>query len=112
MPFGTGLTPLGEAMQIAARRIAPRSENRRIMVILTDGRAGCESNDGAAVRHAQYVAELINKAGIELIGVGILDDSLRAIVTDTIVVHALEDLPAQLCKLLGRTLVKGLRHVG
>jgi len=47
-----------------------------------------------------------------LIGVGILDDSLRAIVTDTIIVHQLEDLPAQLCKLLGRTLQKGLRHVG
>ena len=109
---GTGLTPLGEAMQIAARRIAPRSENRRIMLVLTDGRAGCESNDGAAVRHAQYVAELIDKAGIELIGVGILDDSLRAIVADTIVVHALEELPAQLCKLLSRTLKKGLRHVG
>jgi len=109
---GTGLTPLGEAMQIAARRIAPRSENRRIMLVLTDGRAGCESNDGAAVKHAGHVANHIESAGIELIGVGILDDSLRAIVADTIVVHALEDLPAQLCKLLGRTLKKGLRYVG
>ena len=39
-------------------------------------------------------------------------NELRAIVTDTIVVHHIEDLPAQLCKLLGRTLQKGLRHVG
>ncbi len=109
---GTGLTPLGEAMQIGARRIIARRESRRIMLVLTDGRAGCESNDGSAVRHAQYVAKGIEAAGIELIGVGILDDSLRAIVADTIVVHQLEDLPAQLCKLLGRTLKKGLKHVG
>jgi len=109
---GTGLTPLGEAMLIGARRLAPRRETRRIMLVLTDGRAGCESNDGAAVKHAEHVANQIESAGIELIGVGILDESLRAIVTDTIVVHQLEDLPAQLCKLLGRTLQKGLRHVG
>jgi len=64
------------------------------------------------VKHAQFIAQRIEAAGIELIGVGILDDSLRAIVSDTIVVHQLEELPVQLCKLLGRTLKKGLRHVG
>jgi len=109
---GTGLTPLGEAMQVAARRLAPRRETRKIMLVLTDGRAGCEANDGSAVKHAQYVAERIQGAGIELIGVGIMDESLRAIVADTIVVHQLEELPAQLCKLLSRTLKKGLRYVG
>jgi cobalamin biosynthesis protein CobT len=109
---GTGLTPLGEAMLIGARRLAPRRETRRIMLVLTDGRAGCESNDGAAAKHAQHIANQIESAGIELIGVGILDESLRAIVADTIVVHQIEDLPAQLCKLLSRTLAKGLRNVG
>jgi len=109
---GTGLTPLGEAMLIGARRLAPRRATRMIMLVLTDGRAGCESNDGAAVKHAEHVASQIESAGIELIGVGILDESLRTIVTDTIVVHQLEDLPAQLCKLLSRTLMKGLRNVG
>ena len=109
---GTGLTPLGEAMLIGARRLSPRCESRRIMLVLTDGRAGCESNDGSAVHHAQYAVKQIKAAGIELVGVGILDESLRAIVADTIVVHQLEDLPAQLCKLLGRTLKKGLRNVG
>ena len=54
----------------------------------------------------------IAASGIELVGVGIMDESLCEIVSDTIVVHHLEDLPAQLCKLLGRTLQKGLKHVG
>ena len=109
---GSGLTPLGEAMQIAANRLITRPENRKIMVVLTDGKAGCESGDDAASQHAQRVAGRITKAGIELAGVGIQDDSLRAIVADTIVIHKLEDLPAQLCKLLGRTLKEGLSHVG
>lgn len=109
---GTGLTPLGEAMQIGAARLCPRPETRKIMLVLTDGRAGCECCDGVATTHAQYVAGLCRKAGIELVGVGILDDSLAAIVADTIVIHRLEDLPAQLCKLLGRTLQKGVCRVG
>ncbi len=109
---GTGLTPLGEGMQIAARRLIQRPESRRILVVLTDGRAGCEACDDAAVRHAQFVAEQAIKTGIELVGVGIIDESLRAIVADTIVVHRIEELPAELCKLLSRTLMKGLRHVG
>ena len=62
--------------------------------------------------HAQHVAHLIDSVSIELIGVGIHDDALCQIVADTIVVHELKELPAQLCKLLGRTLQKGLRHVG
>lgn len=109
---GTGLTPLGEAMQVGALRLAPRRESRRIMLLLTDGRAGCESNDGAAVKHAQHVAKRIEQAGIELVGVGIMDESLHAIVEDTIVVHQLEELPAQLCKLLSRTLLRGMKYVG
>ena len=109
---GTGLTPLGEAMQIGASRLAPRPENRKILLVLTDGKAGCESGGESATLHAQHMAQLITKAGIELVGVGILDDSVCAIVKDSIVIYQLQDLPAQLCKLLGRTLKKGLSHVG
>jgi cobaltochelatase CobT len=109
---GTGLTPLGEAMQIGARRIIVRPELRRIMLVLTDGRAGCEAPDASAHQHAQEMAKRISQVGIELVGVGIKDDSLQAVIEDTIVVQQLEDLPAQLCKLLGRTLQKGLQHVG
>jgi cobalamin biosynthesis protein CobT len=109
---GTGLTPLGEAMEIGASRLVVRPETRRILCVLTDGHAGCEGNGAAAHLHAMEVAKRIARAGIELIGVGIQDASLCEIVADTIVVHEISELPAQLCKLLGRTLKKGLHHVG
>jgi cobalamin biosynthesis protein CobT len=109
---GSGLTPLGEAMQVGASRLGSRPESRRILLVLTDGKAGCECGDGSATEHAKHVADLCRKAEIELVGIGIQDDSLCAIVADTIVIHKLEDLPAQLCKLLGRTLQKGVHRVG
>ena len=58
------------------------------------------------------VAKLIRRTGIELVGVGILDENILQIAADSIVVQKLEELPAQLCRLLGRTLRKGRRHVG
>jgi len=109
---GSGLTPLGEAMQIAAARLVSRPETRRILLVLTDGKAGCEGGSDSATVHAQEMATRITKAGIELIGVGILDANIREVVAESIVIQKLEDLPAQLCKLLGRTLMKGIRRVG
>lgn len=109
---GTGLTPLGEALEIGAARLIARNESRRILLTITDGQAGCESGGQVAQVHAQQVAKRINQAGIELIGVGIQDQSLCAIVADTIVVHDITTLPTQLCRLLGRTLKKGMHHVG
>lgn len=109
---GSGLTPLGEAMEIGARRLIVRPENRKIQLVVTDGRPACEGSDNACHAHACEVAKRIAGAGIELVGVGILDDSLQHIISNTIVVNRIEDLPAQLCKLLGRTLTKGVCHVG
>ena len=109
---GSGLTPLGEAMQIAAARLAPRPETRKILLVLTDGKAGCEGSSESATFHAQNMALRIRRTGIELIGVGILDDNVCEVISESIVIQQIEELPAQLCKLLGRTLKKGLKHVG
>jgi cobaltochelatase CobT len=109
---GTGLTPLGEAMQIGAARLIVRPETRKIMLVVTDGRAGCEGGSPAAHNHARNIASRITSAGIELIGVGIKDDNVTKVIDDSLVVHEIQDLPGQLCKLLARTLKKGLRHVG
>ena len=110
--MGSGLTPLGEAMEIGARRLIVRRESRRILLVITDGRAGCEGSSAACHRHAQDVARRIRTAGIELVGVGIQEESLKEVISDTIVVQEIQDLPAQLCKLLGRTLKRGVYHVG
>ncbi|MBK8269892.1 MAG: VWA domain-containing protein [Planctomycetes bacterium] len=109
---GTGLTPLGEAMEIGARRLIVRRETRKILLIITDGKAGCEGSSQVCHEHALHVAKRITPTGIELVGVGIHEESLKEVIPDTIVVQELQDVPAQLCKLLGRTLKRGVCHVG
>jgi cobalamin biosynthesis protein CobT len=109
---GTGLTPLGEAMQVAASRLAVRREERRILLVLSDGKAGCEGGSDVAEAHAVEMARRIQRAGIEVIGVGILDDHIAGVVDAALVVQDLTQLPAQLCKLLSQTLMKGVHRVG
>ena len=106
------LTPLGEAMCVGARQLITRYESRKVMLVLTDGKAGCEGAGNAAHAHAQHVARQITSAGLELVGVGIKDENVTSVIEDSIVVQDIEELPARLCKLLGRTLKKGLCHVG
>ena len=54
-PTGYRLTPLGEALQIGAARLAVRRETRRILLAITDGRPGCEGGGCAALNHAQQI---------------------------------------------------------
>ena len=103
--FTTGHTfDLNQAAQLCSQEPAQLRERF--------GKAGCEARGDAAHVHAQGASQKITRAGIELVGVGIMDGSLCEIIEDSIVVHELKDLPAQLCKLLGRTLKKGMCHVG
>jgi hypothetical protein len=64
-----------------------RPESRRILLVLTDGKAGCEGSGEAAMNHARHVAGRIARTGIEPVGVGILDESIREVVADSIVIH-------------------------
>ena len=99
-----GMTPLGEALLLTAQRIQRRREQRRIMLVCTDGKPDCEAGHQRAMSYAQQVVRQLVAEGIEVVGVSILDNSLSRIIDDTIVVHRLEELPDQLVHQLGRTI--------
>lgn len=58
---GSGLMPLGEAMQIGAAHPAVQPGTRKIVLVLTDGKAGCEGSTESAMRHAQQVAGVAHR---------------------------------------------------
>lgn len=79
---GTGPHAARRSHANGAARLVPRPETRKILLVLTDGKAGCDGGGDAAAAHAKHIAELINKAGIELAGVGIQDNALCEMVKD------------------------------
>ncbi|WP_246793562.1 cobaltochelatase CobT-related protein [Burkholderia perseverans] len=98
--------PDGEALAWAAERLLARRARRRILMVLSDGYPATGDGDPARLRAdlRARIAE-IGARGIELIGVGILDDAVEAFYPTSTVVERLADLPAVAFAALGRALL-------
>ncbi|MCG3139117.1 MAG: hypothetical protein HJJLKODD_02995 [Phycisphaerae bacterium] len=104
-----GMTPLGEALLLAAQRIQQRRERRKILLVCTDGKPDCEAGHQRAIHYARKVVRQLIGEGLEIVGVSILDKSLSRIISNTIIVNKLEELPDLLVRQLGRT-IKQVNH--
>jgi nitric oxide reductase activation protein len=86
--------PDGEALAWAAGRLAEHRADRKILMVLSDGDPATGDGNPAILRsdlHARVDA--IGRAGIEIVGVGILDDAVEAFYPRSIVVRKLHELP-------------------
>lgn len=98
--------PDGEALAWAAARLAEQPAARRILMVLSDGYPSTGDGDPAVLRsdlHARVDA--IQQAGIEIIGVGILDDAVQTFYPNSIVVRKLHELPGIAFTALGAMLL-------
>ena len=67
-PFACGGTPLAEAMHPAVESLLQRKEDKKILVVMTDGMP----NGGiAAVEHVQRLIVVLRRVGVVVIGIGI-----------------------------------------
>jgi len=99
--------PDGECLAWAAARLAEHPAQRRVLMVLSDGYPATGDGNPAILRtdlHARV--EAITKSGIELIGIGILDDAVDTFYPDAVVVRTLSELPATALSVLSKTLLK------
>ncbi|PCE23205.1 cobalamin biosynthesis protein CobT [Paraburkholderia acidicola] len=86
--------PDGEALAWAAGRLADHRADRKILMVLSDGDPATGDGNPAILRsdlHARIDA--IGRTGIEIVGVGILDDAVETFYPRSIVVRKLHELP-------------------
>lgn len=81
----------GECLQYAAQRLGKRMEKRKVMIVLSDGMPAGDM----AGPHLKWVVEDLTKHGIECIGIGIEDDSVRDYYPKHVVLHDVNSLPGQ-----------------
>jgi len=110
--FGTmgtkSLTPLGESLLFAGKRLASRPESRKIVFCLTDGKPVVGAwDENVTWDHACESVRKLARAGIEPVGIGIMESCVRDIFPRNAVIHKLEELPGeflkQLCQVLTRS---------
>lgn len=93
----SGTTPMGSALWHAANTMAGRKENRKLVIVVTDG----GPSDGARVRHS---IELMKRSGYEVMAIGINSDAVARYFTDYCVINSVEDLKTALFDLIRRKL--------
>jgi hypothetical protein len=83
----------GESVEIAVMRLARRSEKRKILMVLSDGQPHAAGNIMEQNTKLRSVIKEAPMFGIDLIGIGIMDASVRAYYPRHVVLPALADLP-------------------
>lgn len=83
----------GECLLYAAARLAPRPERRKVLIVLSDGQPAAGPNGHS---HLKGVVDMMpKKFGIECIGIGIQDSSVRHYYDKHVVLHKADQLPGQ-----------------
>jgi len=90
----SNLTPLGDSLLYAARVLFSRKEERRIIFCLTDGRP-CVGvlDESITFTHTRESIERIQKSGVEVVLIGIREESVRQLSPNHLVVNTLTELP-------------------
>ena len=94
----SGGTPMAEALLWAGMLLTHRPERRKIVIPMTDG----SPDDLAKTRKA---VERLRSCGIEVYGIGILDNSMLTWLKESSVIRQIEELPAALIGLLKEALI-------
>jgi nitric oxide reductase activation protein len=98
-----GNTPLGEALWWVLQRLVQRREERKLVIVLTDG----VPDDPAAAKEAIAAARQV---GVEVYGIGIDTRHLEDLMPGaSVAIDTLADLPTALFGLVGRAVLPGTR---
>lgn len=101
------ITPLGESMLFAARQLVGRPEERKVLFVMTDGRPVTGINpEDVAFAHAKRAIVRIEKAGIDVALVGIMEPSVHDLHHRSVVVPSLDQLPRTVMNQLQSVLTK------
>ncbi len=98
-----GFNPDGECVAWAAKRLAVRKEKRKILIVLSDGQPSTgDSIPARLCSDLKQRVKLIERSGIETVGIGILSDAVQHYYTDHIVLNDLKDLPTMAMRKLAK----------
>jgi cobalamin biosynthesis protein CobT len=85
----------GECVEVAARRLMSRKETGKIMIVLSDGHPACAGDSGRVAKHLKSVVKDLERAGANVIGIGIQSDAVKQFYSKAIVINNADELPVR-----------------
>jgi cobalamin biosynthesis protein CobT len=95
----------GECVEVAAHRLKVRRETGKVMIVLSDGSPSAYGDSCAMRTHLTKVVAEVTKSGVKVVGIGIMDESVRKFYPKNLVINDVTELPNQVIKELRHLLV-------
>lgn len=99
----------GESVMWASKRLANRSEKRKVLIVMSDGMPSCGGNSYILQSDLRTKLKQIEKFGIETVGIGIQTDAVKHFYKDYLVINNLKELTTTSLKKLESILLKGIK---
>ena len=81
----------GDAIKMAAKRLLLRDEPRKVMFVMSDGRPAYTSHTKCENQHTRDCVQWVQDQGIEIVGLGICDASVRQFYHKCIVISDINE---------------------
>jgi len=94
----------GEAVLWAAKRLARRTEKRKVLIVGSDGQPYGARYHYTEKKYLQSVIRKVILAGFEVYGLGVISDAVKDFYPSWEVIDDVKDLPRAVIQLLGRSL--------
>lgn len=96
-----------ESVKWAANRLSMRKEKRKILIVMSDGQPTTGDGDMRLLRGAlKNTVDAIMRSGMEVVGMGIMDNAVTEFYKDNVVIHDIKDLPTKAMQKLTKLLTK------
>lgn len=102
---GHGNNADGDHVIWAARQMLTRREERKILIVLSDGQPAASGDCNLLAAHLRDTVKACIAAGIEVFGIGIQTDAVKQFYPDYIVTHDLATLAPDLFRMMKKYLL-------
>jgi cobaltochelatase CobT len=95
----------GESVQLAGVRLLQRKEERKVMIVMSDGQPACDGNGHMLHQHLKDVVKQLSKAGVEMLGLGLLTTCVEQYYPKFSIVNSVEEIPKKILDLTKQMVV-------
>lgn len=95
----------GESVDTAGRRLLGRKEKRKIMIVMSDGSPASDGDGRMLHSHLKSVVKSYTDAGVEMLGLGLMDHSVKEYYPKSEIVMKAEEIPSKILELTKRMVV-------
>lgn len=95
----------GESIDLAGRRLLGQKEKKKVMIVMSDGCPASDGHGGDLVQHLKATVKNLSAAGVEMLGLGLQDNSVKQFYPKSEVVMAADQIPSKILELTRKMVV-------